>query len=52
MNNNVQAYIAVVSFPTSIEELRDLTDNDYIENKNFLLNFYSAGINADIITCA
>lgn len=29
MNNNVQAYIAVVSFPTSIEELRDLTDNDY-----------------------
>ena len=29
MKNNVQAYIAVVSFPTSIEELRDLTDNDY-----------------------
>lgn len=29
MNNNVQAYIAVVSFPTSLEELRDLTDNDY-----------------------
>ena len=29
MNNNAQAYIAVVSFPTSLEELRDLTDNDY-----------------------
>ena len=29
MKNNVQAYIAVVSFPTGIEELRDLTDNDY-----------------------
>lgn len=29
MINNVQAYIAIVSFPTSIEELRDITDNDY-----------------------
>lgn len=29
MKNNVQAYIAVVSFPTSIDELRDLADNDY-----------------------
>ena len=29
MENNVQAYIAVVSFPTSIEELRYFTDNDY-----------------------
>ena len=29
MKNNVQAYIAVVSFPTSIEELRYFTDSDY-----------------------
>ena len=29
VKNNVQAYIAVVSFPTSIEELRYFTDNDY-----------------------
>lgn len=37
MNNNVQAYIAVVSFPTSIEELRDLTDGNYYMDMELII---------------
>lgn len=37
MINNVQAYIAAVSFPTSIEELRYFTDNDYYMDMESIL---------------
>ena len=37
VKNNVQAYIAVVSFPTSIEELRDLTDNNYYMDMELIM---------------
>lgn len=37
MKNNAQAYIVIVSFPTSIRELRDLTDNDYYMDMELIM---------------